>query len=166
MSAFKQHLKTYVERELKLSGFDQTEFGKTSLKLLEDLADLTQGDSETMKQLCSLLPRLIDRKPLTAITEDDFEMEIYTEGDRTVEISRCTRYPYVYKMDGKYWDDRAVAFRRADSAESDRMYIYQTGNSSKQEITLPYFPSEEVRVLQQEYVDLPAQDPEPDYEVE
>jgi hypothetical protein len=163
---FKEHLRKYAERELELSGFDQTEFGKTALKLLDDLADLTHGDPETMKQLCALLPRLIDRRPLTAITEEDFETETHSEGDRTVEILRCTRYPYVYKMDGKYWDDRAVAFCRADSAESDRMYIYQTGNSSKQEIELPYFPCEEVRVLQQEYVDLPAQDPEPDYEVE
>jgi hypothetical protein len=166
MSSFKEHLKKYAEKELELSGFDQTEFGKTALKLLDDLADLTKGDSETMKQLCGLLPRLIDRRPLSPITEADFETETHTEGDRTVEISRCTRYPYVYKMDGKYYDDRAVAFRRIDSADTDRMYIYQSGNSSKQEITLPYFPSEEVRVLQQEYVNLPSVDPEPDYEVE
>jgi hypothetical protein len=163
---FKEHLKRYAERELELSGFVNTEFGKTALKLLDDLADLTNGDLETMKQLCALFPRLIDRRPLSPITEADFEVETYSESDRTVEILRCTRYPYLYKMDGKYWDDRAVAFRRADSAESDRMYIYQTGNSSKQEITLPYFPSEEVRILQQEYTNLPSVDPEPDYEVE
>ncbi len=163
---FKEHLRKYAERELELSGFDQTEFGKTALKLLADLADLTKGDPETMKQLCTLLPRLIDRRPLTVITEEDFETETHSEGDRSVEILRCTRYPYVYKMDGKYYDDRAVAFRRSDSAASDRMYIYQSGNSSKQEIALPYFPSEEVRVLQQEYTNLPATDLEPDYEVE
>jgi hypothetical protein len=144
---FKEHLAKYAERELALSGFDQTNFGKTALKLLDDLADLTQGDPETMKQMCGMLSRLIDRQPLTAITEDDFETETHSDGDRTVEILRCTRYPYAYKMDGKYYDDRAVAFRRADSAESDRMYIYQSGNSSKQEITLPYFPSKEVRTL-------------------
>jgi hypothetical protein len=166
MNTFKEQLGKYAERELELSGFDQTEFGKTALKLLADLADLTKGDPETMKQLCGLLPRLIDRRPLTVITEQDFEVETHVEGDRTVEISRCTRYPYVYKMDGRYYDDRAIAFRRADGTDTDRMYIYQSGNSSKQEITLPYFPSEEVRILQQEYTDLPAQDPEPDYEVE
>jgi hypothetical protein len=160
MSTFKEHLRKYAKTELELSGFDQTEFGKTALKLLDDLADLTQGDAETMKQLCALLPRLIDCRPLTAITEEDFETETYSEGDRTVEILRCTRYPHVYKMDGKYYDDRAVAFRKVDSAESDRMYIYQSGNSSKQEIALPYFPSEEVRILQQEYIDFP------NYEVE
>jgi hypothetical protein len=164
--SFKLHLKKYAERELELSGFDQTEFGKTALKLLGDLADLTQGDPETMKQLCDMLSRLIDRRPLTAITEEDFELETHSEGDRTVEILRCTRYPYVYKMDDKYYDDRAVAFRRADSTESDRMYIYQTGNSSKQEITLPYFPSEEVRVIQQEYINISSVNSDPNYRVE
>jgi len=165
MSSFKEHLKKYAERELELSGFDQTEFGKTALKLLDELVDLTQGDSETMKHLCALLPRLIDRMPLTAITESDFDAETYSEKDQTVEILRCNRYPYVYKIDGKYYDDRAIAFRKAGSLESDRMYIYQTNNSSKQEITLPYFPSEEIKILQQEFTDLP-QNLEPDYEVE
>ena len=144
---FKEHLQKYAERELELSGFDQTEFGKTALKLLDDLADLTQGDAETMKQLCALLPRLIDRRPLSPITEADFETETYSEGDRSVEILRCTRYLYVYKMDGKYWDDRAVAFQREDSRPGDRMYVYQSGNSSKQERSLPYFLVERLRKI-------------------
>ena len=166
MSQFKRHLREYAERELELTGFLQTEFGKTCLKFLDDLADVAGEDSESMKTVAGMLTRLIDKRPLSAITEEDFETETHTEGDRTVEILRCTRYPYLYKMDGKYWDDRAVAFRRADSAETDRMYIYQSGNSSKQEVELPYFPKEEVRVLQQEYVELPTADSEPDYEVE
>ena len=145
MSKFKENLRKYAKRELELSGFDQTEFGKTALKLLNDLADLTQNDSESMKQLCALLPRLIDRKPLAAITEEDFETETYTEGSKTVKIDRCTRYPYVYKMDGKYWDDRAIAFRREDSAPNEKIFVYQSGHSSKQEITLPYFPIDIVK---------------------
>jgi len=147
MTAFKEHLKNYASKELELSGFDQTSFGKTLLILLDDLAELTQGDAETMKQLCNLLPRLIDQIPIAPITEEDFKVELYTEGDRTVELVRCTRYPYVYKMDDKYYDDRAVAFRYSDSEESDRMYIYQTGNSSKQEITLPYYPTQVVKTI-------------------
>ena len=166
MSLFKEHLKKFAERELQLTGFDQTEFGKIVPMLLDEIADLTHGDPESMKQLCSILPRLIDKRPLSLITETDFETETQTEADRTLEILRCTRYPYLYKMDGKYYDDRAVAFRRADSPETDRMYIYQTGNSSKQEVQLPYFPREEVRVIQQEYQNLPDIDPKPDCEVE
>ena len=147
MTEFKRHLREYAQRELELTGFMATEFGKTCLKFLDDLADVAGEDPESMKTVASMLTRLIDRRPLSAITEEDFETETHSEGGRTVEIERCTRYPYLYKQDGKYYDDRAVAFRRADSAETDRMYIYQTGNSSKQEVELPYFPREEVRTL-------------------
>ena len=145
--AFKEHLRQYAERELKLTGFMESEFGSVCLDFLEKCADVAGSDPESMKRVCEIIPRLIDRKPLSVITEADFELETHTEGDRTVEILRCTRYPYLYKMDGKYYDDRAVAFRRADSRETDRMYIYQGKNGSKQEVELPYFPKEEVRTL-------------------
>ena len=164
--SFKEHLKNYATKELELIGFMESEFGNECLNFLDKCADISHNDTNTMKELCNLLIRLVDKKPLSPITEDDFEVETYTEGNKTLEISRCTRYPYIYKMNGKYYNDRAVAFRRIDDAESDRMYIYQTRNSSKQEITLPYFPNEEIKILQHEYQDLEKQDPEPDYEVE
>ena len=144
---FSEHLLNYAKTELKITNFDKTELGDTILKFLEQSANITGNNSESMKQLANMLILLIDQKPISPITEEDFEVETHLEGDRTVEILRCTRYPYLYKMDGKYWDDRAVAFRRANSAESDKMYIYQSGNSSKQEVELPYFPREEIRTL-------------------
>jgi len=101
-----------------------------------------------MKQLCSLLPRLIDQLPIAPITEADFAPEYHSQGDNTVTLHRCTRYFWVYRTeDGKYWDDRAVAFKFADSEGSDRMYIYQSGNSSKQEITLPYYPNQTIKII-------------------
>ena len=145
--SFVEQLREYAEHELELIGFMDSEFGLACLEFLEKCADVAGSDPESMKRICEIIPRLIDRKPLSAITEADFEAETHSEGNRSVEILRCTRYPYLYKMDGKYYDDRAVAFRRADSAETDRMYVYQTGNSSKQEVELPYFPSEEVKTL-------------------
>lgn len=163
---FKQHLRQYAEKELELIGFTESEFGEACLEFLERCADVAGNDPESMKQVVGIIPRLIDRRPLSPITEADFEMETHANGDRTVEILRCTRYPHLYKMDGCYYDDRAVAFRRADSAESDRMYLYQSGNSSKQQVTLPYFPTETVKVLQQEYADFSALGSEPNYEVE
>jgi len=68
MSEFKSHLHKYAENELKLTGFDKTEFGKTTLQLLNDLADISQNNPDTMNQFCQLLPRLIDYKPLSPIT--------------------------------------------------------------------------------------------------
>lgn len=145
---FKQHLRQYAEKELELIGFMQSEFGPACLEFLEKCANVADNDPENMKRICEIIPRLIDRRPLSPITESDFEAETHVESDRTVEILRCTRYPYLYCMpDGKYYDDRAVAFRRADSAETDRMYIYQSGQNSKQEVELPYYPSNRVKVI-------------------
>jgi len=145
MTEFKRYLKEYAERELELIGFMKTEFGVTCLKFLEDLADVAGSDPVSMKAVCEMLPRLIDRRPLSAITEQDFEKETLTEGSRTVEIERCTRYPYLYKQDGRYWNDRAIAFQREGATSRERMYLYQSENSSKQEVELPYFPSEKIQ---------------------
>ena len=144
---FKEHLKKYAEKELELIGFMQSEFGPACLEFLEKCADVAGNDPESMKRICEIVPRLIDRRPLSPITEADFETETHVEGDRPIEILRCTRYPYLYKQDEKYWDNRAVAFRRADSDETDRMYVYQSGNNSKQEVELPYFPVERIEKL-------------------
>ena len=147
MTEFKRYQREYAERELELTGFMETAFGETCLKFLDDLADVAGEDPESMKTVAGMLTRLIDRRPLSAITEEDFETETHVEGSRTVEIARCTRYPYLYKQDGKYYDDRAVAFQREDSQPGDRMYVYQSGNSSKQEVKLPYFPVERIERL-------------------
>jgi len=147
MTEFKNYLREYAERELRLIGFMETEFGETCLKFLEDLAEISGDNSDTMKTVLEMIPRLIDKKPLSPITENDFEIETHTRDDRIVEIERCTRYPHLYKKDGKYWDDRAVAFQREDSNPNDRMYIYQSGKSSKREVELPYFPRQIIEKL-------------------
>lgn len=147
MNSFKEHLLQYAKRELAITAFDQTELGDTVLKFLEQSADLTGNNTDSMQQLVTMLSLLIDQQPVAPITETDFEAETHTEGDRTVEILRCTRYPYLYKQHGRYYDDRAVAYRFADSAESDRMYLYQSGRNSKQEVELPYYPSKQVQVI-------------------
>ncbi len=97
---FKQHLRQYAEKELELIGFTESEFGEACLEFLERCADVAGNDPESMKQVVGIIPRLIDRRPLSPITEADFEMETHANGDRTVEILRCTRYPHLYKIDG------------------------------------------------------------------
>ena len=148
---FIDHLIKYAENELKLIGFDQTPVGETMLEFLKNSAELSKNDVATMTELSGMLTRLINRQPISPVTESDFVSETYTENSNTVEIMRCTRYPYLYRMpDGKYYDDRAVAFRYADSNSNDKMYLYQSEKGSKQEVTLPYYPSEELRVLAQD----------------
>lgn len=175
---FKQHLRKYAERELELIGFMQSEFGPACLEFLEKCADIVGNDAESMKKICEILPKLIDNKPLSPITEKDFELENFSrEGSESgSETLRCTRYPYLYRMpNGKYYDDRAVAFREFNSSETDRLYLYREHNSSKQEVHLPYLPEQKVKILQEEDKSIAIQeqintsndiDPEPDYEVE
>jgi len=145
MSSFKEHLKKYVEKELELTGFNNTLFGKNAIELLENLADLTNGDINTMKQLCEWLPRLVERIPISPITEEDFQLEQH--GSDSLDVWRCTRYPHVYKTnDGKYWNDRAVAFKFSNSVGNDQMFLYRPGGS-KREITLPYYPVTEIQYI-------------------
>lgn len=169
MLTFKEHLRKYAEKELTLIGFMNSEFGSACLDFLDKCADISGSHPESMKKICEILPRLIDLNPLSPISESDFVPETYEKDGQRLELLRCTRYPYLYRMpDGKYYDDRAIAFRRADGSESDRMYVYQSGNSSKQEVTVPYFPREEIRILKEESsienkMHFPSM---PDYEVE
>jgi hypothetical protein len=145
MNSLKEHLKKYAERELELTGFKETSFGKDSVTLLENLADLTNGDINVMRQLCEWLPRLVERIPISPITEDDFQLEQH--GNESTDVWRCTRYPHVYRTtDGKYWNDRAVVFKHIDSVEGEQMFLYRPGGS-KREITLPYFPVTEIQYL-------------------
>ena len=83
---FKEHLREYAERELELIGFMDSEFGPACLEFLEKCADVAGSDPESMKRVCEIIPRLIDRRPLSVITEADFESEIHTEGEKSLEI--------------------------------------------------------------------------------
>ena len=54
------------------------------------------------------------------------------------------RYEYIYKaQDGKYYNDRAVVFKKG----SDTQYVYQGQRRSKREITLPYVLLEEIVLI-------------------
>ena len=165
----KDHILKYAKRELELSGFDKSPLAAPILNFLEAACDMTDGDEDAISQLVGMLDRLGRSMPIAAITEEDFEEEAHSQDSNTVTIMRCTRYPYVYKMpDGKYYDDRAMAFRYSDSAPEDRMYLYQCGNSSKQEIELPYYPTETVVTMdrEQDVSEQTQNSIEPDYEVE
>lgn len=162
---YTEHLLTYARRELEITNFNQTELGETILKFLEQSAKITNNDLVSMKNLASMLLLLIDQQPISPITENDFIEEEYFEGTNSVKLWRCVRYQHLYKTeDGRYWDDRAVAFKFADSSDSDKMYLYQNGRSSKQEVAMPYYLSHRVDVISREYIN--DVDAEPNYEVE
>jgi len=147
--SFKDQLIRYAERELGLIGFMNSPLGKVCLDFLETCAEVTNEDADSMKHVCEILPRLIDLRPLSPITEDDFAVEVPTDTDQDAKVTRSTRYPYLYRTsDGKYYDDRAVVFQEIDSnGNTNTVYLYQEVNSSKQEVELPYFPIQQVKNL-------------------
>jgi len=138
---YKKHLTDFATTELRRIGFLDIPIGETILTLLEQSSDISNDDPKVIKQIFAMLSKLIDNEVLSPITESDF----VDEGN---EIKRCTRYPYLYQSeDGKYYDDRAIGFRKKDSNTNDIMYIYQSGNSSKQEVDLPYIPITKIELI-------------------
>ena len=147
----KEYVIEFAKKELSLTGFDKSPLGQIVLDFLETSCDLTDGDPEIMLHLTGLVGNLTQCLPIAEITENDFEPEVHEKGDQKITIMRCTRYPFVYKMpDGKYYDDRAIAFRYSDESEVNKMYLYQSQLNSKQEVTLPYLPSFEVQIIPRE----------------
>jgi hypothetical protein len=169
------HLLEFAKKELALINFDQSNIHDTILKFLEQSSKICNNNTDDMKQIANFLIRLIDRLPLSPINEIDFYDEPYpVVSDQLMPVKRCTRYPHIYQMsDGKYYDDRAVAFRFLDSNQNDKIYMYGAGYNSKKEITLPHYPNEEIVILPDDYANMDSTNRninydalEPDYEVE
>jgi len=122
----------HSETELKLLGLDQTPIGPAILTFITKLHGTLGNQPGLLKSITKQVGDLIDKKPLAPITEKDFVDD------------RCTRYEYIYKtQDGRYYNDRAVVFRKGD----DIQYVYQGQYRSKREIALPYVLREEVVLI-------------------
>jgi hypothetical protein len=121
----------YSETELELLGLDQTPLGPAITTFIKELHGTLGNQPGVMKSVLKQVGDLIDKKPLAPITEKDFVDD------------RCVRYPYIYKSGEKYYNDRAVVFKKSYDDPSSQ-YI---GGPSKQEITLPYVLREEVVLI-------------------
>ena len=123
----------HTKRELKLLGLDHVGIDTVVVDFIEGLHAKLGNQPGVMKTVTNYTEKLIDKKPIAPITEEDFD-----------EDGRCIRCEYIYRAsDGKYYNDRAIAFKKGLSTQ----YIYQGQRRSKQEIALPYVPSEEIQVL-------------------
>jgi len=142
---FSDYLVEYAERELSLINFDKTPLGDTMIAFLVESAKLANNNERMMKAMVQMLERLIDKEPISMITENDFVEE---EGPDGKIRARCTRHKHIYRApDGRYYNDRAITFKRKGEPENNKQYIYQGNLSSKQEIFLPYYPSEHIVYL-------------------
>ena len=136
----------HAKNELKIMNLDKVQFGDTIISFIRELHEISGNHPQVMKSMVQSIADLIDEKPISPITEDDFALETHCEGGQMFEVWRCTRYKYVYKVDGKYYDDRAIVYKTSHDS-LDRQYIYQGGMSSKQEISLPYTVCEKVVIV-------------------
>jgi hypothetical protein len=124
----------YSETELELLGLDQTPIGPVIITFIKELHGALGNQPGIMKSLLKQVGYLIDKKPIALITEEDFVDD------------RCVRYPYIYKSGEKYYNDRAVVFKKSYD-DSMYEYMYQGQTISKKEITLPYVLREEILLI-------------------
>ena len=125
----------HSETELKLLGLDQTPLGPAIITFIKELHGTLGNQPSLMKSVTKQVGDLIDKKSVAPITEKDFVND------------KCVRCSYIYKSeDGKYYNDRAVVFKKSYDDPSSQ-YIYQGQQRSKQEITLPYILREDIVLI-------------------
>jgi len=148
----------YAQRELSLASFDNQPIASSTLTFIKDLCDLAKCQPTAMTHFMNVLQQLIEMKPITPITENDFEsQEIDAGNGKTVTRHACTRWSSIYRAnDGKYYDDQAVVFCVKDRPEMGSMCIYQGAISSKKEITLPYIVNPQIVELTEEEAGIKA----------
>lgn len=132
MSEWVDSVVKFSETELKLLGLDQTKLGPLIIDLIKHLQQTLGNQPNAMKSILKTTMSLIDKKPIAPITESDFVDD------------KCVRCPYIYKSgDGKYYNDRAIVFKKSYD-DSSSQYMYQGQENSKREITLPYVLREDI----------------------
>lgn len=125
----------HSETELNLLGLDQTKLCPLILDFIRDLQGSMGNQPTAIKSILKTIGHLVDQKPVAPITEKDFVND------------KCVRCSYIYKSeDGKYYNDRAVVFKKGYDDPSSQ-YIYQGQQRSKQEITLPYVLREDIVLI-------------------
>jgi hypothetical protein len=122
----------YARTELNIMGLDTVELGSTILILLKQIHDLAGNRPRVMRELVMAISNLIDKKPITPVTEHDFDDE-----------GNCKRYPHIHrKPDGRYYNNRAVAYKTSYDDPGN-----QYRSSSRREITVPYTVRESIEII-------------------
>jgi len=154
------YLTEYVNKELDILRIKDQTLRSNIDNLLGSVYDFFQGEPNHMKFFLNGLISCIDRKPMSPITIQDFESnEIQRSNKRdTYNWYTCVRYPQVYMDEnGILWDTKAIAFRFLDSDLREKIYLYNNEYNSKKQITLPYYPNQEIITIpksKQEYMEL------------
>ena len=144
----------YVSRELELSGLTDHTISSSTISLVKDLCNLTNCNPQAMEKFICALQRMVNMKPITPITENDFiEEEVDNSNGESYVIKRCIRFPTIYQdIDGDYYDDQAIIYKIKNKPELGHMCIYQGSLSSKKKISLPYVLNPEIIEIDEEVI--------------
>lgn len=138
----------HSKRELKKIKFDQTDIYNNIIEYLTTLSEMTNNDKHSMLAVTELISKCIKRELCSPITEEDFSEEVHYGRTKVKKFKSCTRYPSVYQtQDGRYWDDKAIAYKYQNSSENQRIYLYGSVYNSCAEISLPYFPNPKIVII-------------------
>ena len=132
----KKHLE-WTKYELKQNNFDETDFGKSFLKFLEESHAIAKSEPMIMNSILELVTRTFKHQPHTALLgEGEMVTQMNTHGQQSI---RNKRYPSVCFENGKYYDDTAITFIDSNGV---KYHMSQNGKISRQEIKFPYYPVE------------------------
>ena len=126
----------YSKSELELIGFDKSDLGEIVIDTIQKLHGQVGNKPVLMKSILKMMNGLVDKKQISVITENEFDENV-----------NCARCEYIYRAkDGKYYNDRAVVFKKSLD-DPNSQYVYQGQERSKKEIVLPYILREETRII-------------------
>jgi hypothetical protein len=126
----------YCESEFELIGLKDTNLGKSSINLLQEIYQHTNGDEIFMELFIDMIHRLNLGLPLSPLQEQEIIEEQHLDGN---VCARHPRYFHVYKdlETGKSYDEHGIIWI---NHEGTRCYGINNSINSKIEIEFPYYP--------------------------
>jgi hypothetical protein len=126
----------YATKELEINGLLHTDIGKQMIQLLETAWKFGNQNKVMVNNVIDMLDRVNNKLPLLPIEEDGMIPIPHANGPDQMRHSRY--YPVYQDEDGKYYDDKAVAFISNDGSAT---YFYGNGEyNSTKEVEFPYYP--------------------------
>lgn len=132
--------KTFLDHaalELKLLEYEGTPLYDATLKYLAELWDVCDGEQHVLDVYHNMVKDLINLEPLSELYEHELvEIELKPEYAKEMVRKNHPRCQWVYSENGKFFDERAFGFQKANG----NIYygMATNGDMSCREITFPY----------------------------
>ena len=136
----------WLKTELQKTNLDQHDVGKSLIKFYEDCLLTSNSNDLLLHNFKVMVNRVFDQLPLSPLTGAPDEFKETTDPEGNV-ILRNKRYDPVCSESNNntlFYDDQAVAF----FINGVKTYMYQGEHRSRQQITFPYYPDPEIRIIE------------------